>query len=75
MATMMKMSLFFLLGLLLVMENARSSDTIKATGYNSDDDLMPGFNCEQEGDSTCAALFRGYDDVSMVMKLLSAVTM
>jgi hypothetical protein len=45
------------------MGNGSSYDTIEATGHNSDDDLMPGFNYEQGGDSTCADLLPGYDGV------------
>ena len=57
-----------LLGLLLPMGNGSSADTIEATEHNSDDDLMPGFNCEQGNASTCADLFPGHDDVSDVDK-------
>jgi hypothetical protein len=63
-AMMMSMGLLLLLGLLLAMGNARSSDTIEATGHNPDDGLIPGFNCEQGRENACADLFPGYDDVS-----------
>ena len=65
-------SLFVLLGLLLPMGNGSSADTIEATEHNSDDDLMPGFNCEQGSDSKCADLFPGYDDVCNGDKAISS---